>query len=371
MIGGFLGAGKTTAVAHLASWLTAKGKRVGLITNDQGTGLVDTTFLRARGFLTEEIPGGCFCCRFNSLLDAARRLTASARPEVFIAEPVGSCTDLVATVAYPLRRMYGGDYSVAPLSVLLDPIRAARILGLENGGRFSEKVVYVYNKQLEEANLLVINKADLIDETRGQRLRDALASRFPGKEILTISARTRSGLENWFARLTTGSQPGGASMDVDYQTYGEGEALLGWLNATIRVSAREEVDPNQLLAELASLIQNRLNQQSCEVAHLKMTFNPDGGLGEIAVVNVVRNDLVPELSLTFPGAVRSGQVIINLRAEAAPEQLKIMLVNGLVICSGLHPGLSLDVEHLEYFRPGKPQPTHRDSVLARTGGESG
>src|SRR5215472_9910320 len=92
MIGGFLGAGKTTAVAQLAQRLSAKGQRVGLITNDQGNGLVDTAVLRARGFATEEIPGGCFCCRFNSLLEAARKLTAAARPDVFIAEPVGSCT---------------------------------------------------------------------------------------------------------------------------------------------------------------------------------------------------------------------------------------------------------------------------------------
>src|SRR6266404_917237 len=131
MIGGFLGAGKTTALAQFAQWLSAEGQRVGLITNDQGSQLVDTAMLRARGFVTEEIPGGCFCCRFNSLLDAARRLTAGAHPDFFIAEPVGSCTDLVATVAYPLRRIYGSDYTVAPLSVLLDPVRAARILGLE------------------------------------------------------------------------------------------------------------------------------------------------------------------------------------------------------------------------------------------------
>jgi G3E family GTPase len=40
MIGGFLGAGKTTAVAELAHHLTRQGKRVGLITNDQGSELV-------------------------------------------------------------------------------------------------------------------------------------------------------------------------------------------------------------------------------------------------------------------------------------------------------------------------------------------
>ena len=74
MIGGFLGAGKTTSVARLAERLTKQGLRVGLITNDQGTELVDTAMLRSHGFATEEISGGCFCCRFNSLVDAAKKL---------------------------------------------------------------------------------------------------------------------------------------------------------------------------------------------------------------------------------------------------------------------------------------------------------
>src|SRR5438067_6748130 len=115
MIGGFLGAGKTTSVAKLAQQLTGQGLRVGLITNDQGSELVDTAMLRSRGFATEEIPGGCFCCRFNSLVDAANKLTEKSRPDVFIAEPVGSCTDLVATVTYPLPRMYGAEFAIAPL----------------------------------------------------------------------------------------------------------------------------------------------------------------------------------------------------------------------------------------------------------------
>src|SRR5260221_13681080 len=84
MIGGSLGAGKTPAVAQLARHLTGLGIRVGLITNDQGNHLVDTAMLSSRGFPTEEIAGGCFCCRFNSLMEAAQRLTAATKPDVFI-----------------------------------------------------------------------------------------------------------------------------------------------------------------------------------------------------------------------------------------------------------------------------------------------
>src|SRR5882672_10092793 len=173
MIGGFLGAGKTTSVARFAQRLTEQGLRVGLITNDQGSELVDTKMLRSKGFATEEIPGGCFCCRFNSLVDAADKLTTATQPDVFVAEPVGSCTDLVATVTYPLRRIYGNSFLIAPVSVLVDPVRAARVLGIESGGNFSEKVVYIYKKQLEEADIIVINKLDLLGPERVEQLHAA------------------------------------------------------------------------------------------------------------------------------------------------------------------------------------------------------
>ena len=65
MVGGFLGAGKTTAMLRLGEHLAAQGVRVGLVTNDQSSGLADTTLLSASGFPVEEITGGCFCCRFT------------------------------------------------------------------------------------------------------------------------------------------------------------------------------------------------------------------------------------------------------------------------------------------------------------------
>src|SRR5437762_14070753 len=127
MIGGFLGAGKTTAIVRLARHLSGQNLKVGLITNDQSLGLVDTAMLGANGFDVEEITGGCFCCRFNLLVAAAEKLSEQTRPDVFEAEPVGSCTDLKASVSYPLRRTYGYDYSIAPLSVMMHPARSMRV----------------------------------------------------------------------------------------------------------------------------------------------------------------------------------------------------------------------------------------------------
>jgi len=360
MIGGFLGAGKTTAVAKLAQRLQERGVRAGLITNDQGRNLVDTAMLRSQGFATEEIPGGCFCCRFNSLVEASRKLTANMRPEVFVAEPVGSCTDLVATVSYPLRRLYGDNFTVAPVSVLVDPIRALRVFGLESGASFSEKVIYIYHKQLEEADLIVISKCDLLAEARLDSLRKAVAARFPRKNIMAVSSRNGTNLEEWFDRITSGEQAGGKAMDVDYRVYADGEALLGWLNSTVQVSAKRAFDSAKFLEQLASEVQQRLQARQVEIAHLKMTLSPDGNLlGEVAAVSLVRNDFVPELSLKLDGLVERGQLIINLRAEAAPGLLGTVVREAIAATEKAFPTLKATLDHLEHFRPGKPSPTHR------------
>src|SRR2546428_13967041 len=128
MIGVFLGAGKTTAITRLARYYVGLGQRVGLVTNDQAQDLVDTNSLRAQGFSVEEVAGACFCCRFDDLVGKVGRLQEEERPDVILAEPVGSCTDLVATVVQPLRDLYGERFEVAPYAVLFKPSHGLRIL---------------------------------------------------------------------------------------------------------------------------------------------------------------------------------------------------------------------------------------------------
>lgn len=362
MIGGFLGAGKTTAVCKLARHLTGQGLRVGLITNDQGNQLVDTAMLASNGFPVEEISGGCFCCRFNSLVDAAKKLSAESRPDVFIAEPVGSCTDLVATVSYPLRRIYGAEFAIAPLSVLVDPVRAQRVLGLVEGGKFSDKVTYIYRKQLEEADIIVINKREMLAAAELEQLRAALVEAFPGRGIIDASARSGAGLDEWFQRIATGQQSSRPSMAVDYELYAEGEALLGWLNATVDLQSEDAFDGNAALQRFAGAMQERLARHGAQIAHLKMTLDPDAGIGDLAVINLVRNDYVPELSQALEDPLQTGQIVVNLRAEIAPQILKSALDEALTSSFPADGGVRALLDHLEFFQPGKPQPTHREIV---------
>jgi G3E family GTPase len=357
MIGGFLGAGKTTAILRLANHLTARGLRVGLITNDQSTGLVDTALLGAHGFDVEEITGGCFCCRFGSLLEASRRLSRETRPDVFVAEPVGSCTDLTATVSYPLRRIYGDDFRIAPLSVLLDPLRALRVLGVEPGPAFSPKVQYVYGKQIEEAELLVINKLDLLAPEREAALREALRARNPRAEVFALSAREGLGLDAWFERIE-GAEAGTAPPpELDYDAYAEGEARLGWLNATLRLEADDAFDGNALLDGLARRLALRLAGEGIEVAHLKAVLTPAEDGADIGVLNLARGDASAEMSHRLAEPLDAGELVLNLRAEGDPDHLEAALRDALDALSAY--GTRVDVAHLERFRPARPVPVHR------------
>lgn len=362
MVGGFLGAGKTTALLRLAEHLTAQGRRVGLITNDQSVGLVDTTLVEARGFPVQEITGGCFCCRFNSLTAAAERLTVEARPDVFLAEPVGSCTDLRASVHYPLRRLYGDEYRLAPLSVVLDPIRALRVLGVEPGKVFSPKVRYVFGKQLEEAELIVVNKIDLIDAARRDRLEAALRAAYPAADIDFVSARDGDGLSRWFDRLMEVEGDSRRAPDVDYDEYADGEALLGWFNGTYELHASRPFDGNAFLLDVACEARARLKDAALDIAHLKMTLMPDEDVGDLASLNLVAIDREPDLPHRLQEPLTGGELIVNLRAEGSPEALRDAMADSLRVAVRRVDG-RLETVHMEHFRPARPTPTHRMATV--------
>jgi G3E family GTPase len=137
--------------------LLKNGIRVGVITNDQGMQLVDTGFIRNADIPVLEVPNGCFCCNYNQLERSIQSLQDTTRPAVIFAESVGSCTDLVATVLKPMLQ-FRPDIKVV-ISVFTD----VRILPvMVKGSRLFADVNYIYKKQVEEADVIIVNKTDLI-----------------------------------------------------------------------------------------------------------------------------------------------------------------------------------------------------------------
>ena len=144
---------------------------------------------------------------------------------------------------------------------------------------------------------------------------------------------------------------------MDYDTYAEGEALLGWLNATVRVSSAAPFDGNALLRDLAAGMADAVG--AGEIAHLKMTLTADELPADIAVLNLVAGDRGAELAHTLKAPVDAAELIVNLRAEHDPRRLRESALAALAAWETAGPDRRAEVEHVEHFRPARPTPTYR------------
>lgn len=355
MIGGFLGAGKTTTIARLARHYQDQGLKVGIVTNDQAPDLVDTNSLRSQGFDVGEVAGSCFCCNFNALTDTVKRLGASQRPDVVLAEPVGSCTDLVATVVRPLVQVYEEPVEVAPYGVILKPSHGGRILRNEPNAGFSAKAAYIFRKQLEEADFLIVNRIDELSRAEVDDLVALLEDQYPGRPVLRMSARSGNGFPALCEVLDQRGSFGTRVMDLDYDIYAEGEAELGWLNSSMVVRATEPFALDVLLTDVIARLQKSLREIGAETAHLKTIGLGDGFYG---VANLVSSDSAPELSLPSNSRVCEANVVVNARVATDPEVLKQHVEQAVSACCATF-GAKADSMQSQSFRPGRPVPTHR------------
>lgn len=354
LIGGFLGAGKTTLLGESARRLTERGLRVGLITNDQAPDLVDTHLLSMQGFDVAEVAGSCFCCNFQGLLNAAGSLASRRPADVLIGEPVGSCTDLSATILQPIKQMHRQQLELAPLSVLADPHRLRDVLTGTTGG-LHPSAAYIVYKQLEEADWLVVNKVDLISPPQRTELADLVAARLPARRVFWISAQSGEGVSEWLDAALRESGAGERIAEVDYDTYAEGEAVLGWLNAAASLAATTEIpDWRYLLTSLMEALKAECARRSARVGHIKLLMADDVGH---LVANLVRGDGPITVRGHMDAGARRVRLTINARVEISPAELERIVRDVLVGVNG--SAAESRIDELRCLSPGRPQPTFR------------
>jgi Ni2+-binding GTPase involved in maturation of urease and hydrogenase len=355
MVGGFLGAGKTTTIARLARMYQDRGLRVGIVTNDQATDLVDTNTLISQGFAVGEVAGACFCCNFDELTRTVEQLEADARPDVVLAEPVGSCTDLVATVVQPLRQLYGARFDVAPYAVILKPSHGRKILKNQPGAGFSPKAAYIFRKQLEEADGILINRLDELSQEQVEELADLIHTEHPGVPLLRISARTGTGFAALADFLDQRGQFGMRILDLDYDIYAEGEAELGWLNSSLSFAGPDPFSLDALLMEIITRLRDSLASERAETAHLKTIGLWQGFYG---VANLVSSESDPELSLPSNCHPQAVELIVNARVAIDPQLLETHVRRVIDEISSARKA-RVQFRQTQSFRPGRPVPTHR------------
>ena len=356
--GGFLGSGKTTALAGLTKRLIRRGMRVGIITNDQSENLVDTVIVREMlsdlGVPVEEVVEGCFCCRFDDLINHMEKILVH-KPDALMGEPVGSCTDFVAAVANPIKIHYKDAFRFAPFSIMVDPDRVRELLLGETQTSFPEEVSYLFQKQMEEADIIVLNKTDLLTLQEKDRLLSAIREKFPEKNVAGVSAKEGEGMKEWLEDLLSG-RPGANTVlrQIDYDRYATAEAVLGWLNAAISMTARQPLAVKKLAFTLASELQKAFKNRNAEIGHLKLVIT---SAGKTTWANVTHLAAEPTVSGENLGKLSQGTLILNARVRMEPQELESLVRDTLSrIFEEVRIGSK--IADLQCFSPAYPEPPH-------------
>jgi hypothetical protein len=327
LVGGFLGSGKTTLILAAARELQRRGLRSAMVWNDQGEDLVDSRYAALSGMRSGEVTGGCFCCRLSELIDAIDDLRVHA-PDVIFAEPVGSCTDLSATVLRPLLE-YSETYQLSPLTVLVDPLRARAMLA----GDADPEMRFLFDKQLQEADLVCFTKSDLFPQ-------------YPEMDIphaRQLSAKSGQGVAAWLNEVLSGAIAGGQSLEIDYSEYARAEAALAWLNLRAVFEPKGLLSPALLLGPLLDRL---------DIALLKAIVTSPTGFLKAAICGNGQEPIVEgDLDASPAGKL---ELLLNLRAVGEP-----VLVREIVEHEINELNSSLVQCAVDCFSPAAPVPERR------------
>jgi Fe2+ transport system protein B len=239
--------------------------------------------------------------------------------------------------------------------VILKPSHGLKILRRSGRGGFSPQAEYIFRKQIEEADFVLLNRIDELTTDIVSELKQLIESNFPGVPCLQMSAITGQGFDAFCRYLDQPGSIGTRVMEVDYDIYAEGEAELGWLNAQASLSATSPFSLDQFVLQLIERIGVALHARSAEVAHLKAIGIVDE---KYAVANLVSSTSVPVLSIGSGEMTLSADLVINARVAAEPDSLTETIQTTLHdLCSEF--GIQYVMNTLQCFKPGRPVPTHR------------
>jgi len=346
LISGFLGSGKTTAIQTACKVLMAEGLKAGVITNDQGIKLVDTGYFESNEIPNRQVINGCFCCNYNSLDENIQSLIQTNNPDVIFAESVGSCTDIVATVMKPLLQ-FKKDITVT-VSTFADA-RLLHMLFVENRQLFNDEVKYIYTKQLEEAEIIVVSKIDLITIETHKAVQQFLQENYSNKQVIFINGTDDESIQQWLNIIQQTNQQNIQSLNIDYDVYGAGEAMLAWLDAELEIFSSAN-DAQQIAVGLAQRIYRNIQHANFAIGHLKFLIDDK--------IKISYTTSAEESVNIKTDSTSSASVLINVRIQTTPVFLT-ELIQKAIQQTESENSCSIVKKSFASFQPGYPKPTHR------------
>ncbi|MBR3689803.1 MAG: GTPase (G3E family) [Eggerthellaceae bacterium] len=321
VMSGFLGAGKTTTMIALAEHMDENYGKTAIIANDLGANLVDTSLTQTSGCTVVEIGNDCICYQMDNTIDQIRRLR-DKEDAVFVMSDIPGCgVGALDHVYHTLDKEHADEFKLSPFTVLVDPERLRMIMPEKADINLPDELVYLLKLQLEEADLIVLNKIDLLDDETIDRYMGFLKEACPDIPCMAISAREKTGIPELAEYLTTHTTELKNFSVRNNHEFEQAESKLTWYNRRVyfKTNSGEKVDCNAVVDDIIESIRMSLIERKRNVPHLK-TFATSGA-GDFNKASLIGVDYDIEYAQRFLRPHKNMRMIINARAVCESRPL--------------------------------------------------
>ena len=318
-IGGFYGVGKTTTIMEMGKRLSGEGKRVAVVSNDKGAINVDGEMTKSLGFEVEEITGGCVCFYLDHLGYIIDTITNRFVPDLLFLEPVAYF--LPSKLYDDLERKFGEALDLAPVVILVDAPRLSSYQG------HTEKLPFPESRQIEDAEVVVINKIDLVLPDSLPAIRTIIQHINPRARLITMSAKTGAGLDELSSVVLQGRHESIplATMTV-FKTFARSVTEIGERGERYALEVERSLGESEVkdfLRHLLTGIAEKVLGMEGEINHIKAFISDESFFIKASLVSL-------DQGVDFTGGIKSlsgGRMVVQAIASRLPEDLLYNMIN--------------------------------------------
>lgn len=326
---GFLGAGKTTSMIAIANFLEKRGVKTALISNDLGaSNLVDGLYTAQNCCCSGTIAGGCICYQTEALVDRIKHFTDVEGAKLVISDIPGCGVGALDHVYFKLSRDYLGEFSLAPFTVICDPLRLRAIMPGERRLCLPKEMDYLFRTQLLEADVIVLNKIDTVLEEERNACISFLKGTYPGIPVFAVCAKSGQGIPV-LAEYLLANKARLVEVDTRYggAEFMAAESKLSWYDRRFFIKADKPFDGNAFAAAFFDVVTARLKASGKNIPHLKLfATGEDNDYLKVSLIDVdceaVFDRKADRESLNYG-------VCVNARAACESELLDTLMGEAL------------------------------------------